>query len=63
MFQTVNPGCPPSQLHVFTAGLLFDETFAQRDVFAVVNCPAVFYSTVLMHNLIFLQLLTVLTWH
>jgi len=27
--------------HTFSARLLFDETFAQPDVFAVVNCPAV----------------------
>jgi len=49
----------PSQPHI-SARLLFDETFAQPDVFAVVNGPvvvlSVFYSTVLMRNLTFLQL-------
>jgi len=58
-FQTVNPRCPPSQPHAYSARLLFDETFAQPDVFAVVHCPAVimlsvFLSTILMRSLTFL---------
>ena len=40
-FQTVNPGCPPSQSHTFSARLLFDETFAQPDISAVVNRPRI----------------------
>jgi len=36
-FQTVKPGCPPSQPYTFSTRLLFDETFAQPDIFAVVN--------------------------
>ena len=40
--------------HTFSARPLFDETFAQSDIFAVVNCPAValgvFYSTVLTRS-------------
>jgi len=60
------PGCPPSQSYTFSARLLFDETFAQPGVFAVANCPVValgvFYSTVLMRSLKFLQL-TALTQH
>jgi len=64
-FRTVSPGCPPSQPHTSSAPLLFDEMFAQPDVFAVVNCTvvalSVFYSTVLMLSLIFLQLRTALT--
>ena len=59
-FQSVNAGCSPYQLHTFSAGLLFVETFAQPDVFALVKCPVaaldLFYSTVLMRSLIFLQL-------
>jgi len=35
-FQTVNPGCLPSQPHAFRS-TAFDETFAQSCVFAVVN--------------------------
>ena len=58
-FQTVNPGGPPSQPHTFSARLLFDETSAQPDVFAFMNCPVValrvFYSTVSMRSLTFLQ--------
>jgi len=57
-FQIVNPGCPPSQPHAFSARLLLDETFAQPDVFAVVNCPVivlnVFYSAILMRSLMLL---------
>jgi len=37
--------------------MLFEDTLAQLDVFPIVNCPvvalSVFYSTVLMHSLIF----------
>jgi len=40
-FETVNPGCPPSQPRTFSARLLFDETFAQPYIFAVVNCADV----------------------
>jgi len=51
-FQTVSHGFPPSQPHTFSAGLLFDKTFAQPDVAAVVNCPvvalSVFHSTVII---------------
>jgi len=36
-FQTVSPACPPSQPYTFSTRLLFDETFAQPDTFAVVN--------------------------
>jgi len=65
-FQTVSRGCPPSQQHTFSAGLLFDETFAQTDVFAVANCPvaalSVFHSAVIMRSLIFLHLWTPLTY-
>ena len=47
--------CPPSQPHTFSARLLFDETFARPDVFAVVNCPVValgvLYSAVIMCSL------------
>jgi len=47
--QTINPGCPPS-LHFPFDQLVFDETFAQPCIFAVVNCadvePCVFYSPV-----------------
>jgi len=46
--------------HTFSTRLLFNETFAQLDVFAVVNWPvvalSVFYFTVLMLCVIFLQL-------
>jgi len=63
--QTFNPRCPPSQSHTFSAQLLFNETFAQSDVFAIVNCPvvtlSVFYSTVLMRGRMFLRLWIVLT--
>ena len=64
-FQTVKPGCPPSQPHTFSARLLFDETAVQPDVFAFMNCPAValnvFYSTVSMRSFIFLQSWNALT--
>jgi len=58
-FQTVNPRCPPSQPHAYSVRHLFNETFAQPDVFAVLNCPAVivlsvFYSTNLMRSLMLL---------
>jgi len=58
--------CPPSRPHTFSARVLFEETFAQPVVFAVVNCPvvalSVFYSTVkLMRRLVFLQLWTTLS--
>jgi len=39
------PSCyatgPLSQPHTFSARVLFDETFAQPDVIAVVDCPVV----------------------
>jgi len=64
-FRTLNPGCPLSQPHTFSANLLFVETFAQPDVSAVVNCPvavlSLFCSTVLMRSLIFSQSQTALT--
>jgi len=41
--------------------LLFDETFAQPCIFAVVNCADVFYSSVLTRCRIFLQLRTALS--
>jgi len=57
-FQTVNPRCPPSQPHALHARLLFDQTFAQPDVFAVVNCPVIvlnmFLSTISMRSRMFL---------
>ena len=37
----VNPGCPSSHTHTFSARLLFDKTFSQPDVFAVANYPVV----------------------
>ena len=59
-FQTVKGRRPPSQPHTFSDRKLFDKTFAWPDVFAVVSCRvlalSVFYSTVLMRSLIFLQL-------
>jgi len=33
--------CLPSQLHTFSAQLLFDETFTQPHLFAVVNYPVI----------------------
>jgi len=36
-FQAVKPGCPPSQPHTISARLLFEETFGQHCLFAVVN--------------------------
>jgi len=36
-FQAFNPGCPPSQPHTFSTRLLFNETFAQPDMLAIVN--------------------------
>ena len=54
------------QAHTFSARLLFDETFAQPDVCTVANCSvtafSVFCSSVVMRSLIFLQLVTALTW-
>jgi len=51
---------PPSQPHTFAARLLFDETFVEPNVFAVVDCSAValsvFYSIVFMRSPTFLQL-------
>jgi len=66
-FQAVNPGCLSSQPHTFSAQLLFDETYVQPDISAIMNWPvvafSVFYSTVLMHSLVFLQLRPALTKH
>jgi len=48
------------QPYTFSARLLYDGTFALPDVVAIVNCPVValnvFYSTVVIGSLIFLQL-------
>jgi len=61
----VNPVCSPFKARTFSARMLFDETFARSDVFAVLNCPvvvlSVFYSIILRRSLIFLQLWTALT--
>jgi len=38
---------PSQQAHTFSALLLFDETFAQPDVFVVVNCSTVALSVLL----------------
>jgi len=67
-FQTVNPGCPPSQSHTFVARLLFDETFANpAGCFCSSEQPCRSVECVLLHllmrHLIFLQLWTALTWH
>jgi len=51
-YQVLNckPGWrPPSQPHTFSDRLLFDETFAQPDVFAVVNCSVAASGVVLLH--------------
>jgi len=53
----VNPGCPASQPHTCSARLLFDETFVQPDVSALVSYPilalSVFYSPVVTRCRIF----------
>jgi len=36
-FQTVSTGCPPFKPHTFSARLLFEETFAQPDVFELLT--------------------------
>jgi len=55
---TVNPGCPPSKPHIFFIRLLFDGTFEQPNVFALVKCVdialMVFYSPVLTRCRIYL---------
>jgi len=56
-FYTANRGCPPAQQHTFSFGLLFDETFAHPDIYAVVNCHvlalSVFYSSSFTCSVIF----------
>jgi len=64
--QNVNSGCPPSQLHAFSAQLVFEETFEHPYIFAVVNCAdaalSAFYIPVATRCRIVLQLWTALSY-